>query len=121
MAEIDQTADTNFNLCWARGDDDPRIFTIKSGGVVVPISGQTFSMAVNSDKDPVGTAAEIFQVLGVFVTDGLDGKISFTPPSGSLDNVAAKEVAYYDVNRITPSKKTLLKGKVIFVMDVDKT
>lgn len=122
MAAIDQTKDAEFDLCWARGDDDPKAFTIKdSAGVVVDISTWTLSLAVNTDKDPSGTANEIFNVAGVFVTDGTDGKIAFTPPANSLDNVTAPGIAFYDVNRILPSKKTLVKGKVLFIMDVDKT
>ena len=122
MAAIDQTKTEDFDLCWARGDDDPKTFTIKtSAGVVINISSWTLNMAVNTDKDPADVTNEIFEVAGVFVTDGTDGKISFTPPAASLDAVTAPGAAYYDVNRITPSKKTLVKGKVLFIMDVDKT
>jgi hypothetical protein len=60
-------------------------------------------------------------VAGVFVTDGTDGQISFTPPANTLDNVGAGEKAFYDINRLTPSIKTLVKGSVLFIMDVDKT
>ncbi len=122
MAAIDKTADTAFDLCWARGDNDPKTFIIKdAAGAVVDISVWTLSMAVSTDKDPADTADELFNVAGAFVTDGTDGQIKFTPPAGSLDAVSAPGVAFYDVNRITPSKRTLLKGKVRFVMDVDKT
>lgn len=122
MAEIDQIADTDFDLCWARGDDDPKTFTIKDSlGVAIDISGWTLNMAVNTDKDPADATNEVFNVLGVFVTDGTDGKISFTPPPTSLDAVTAPSKAFYDVNRLTPSKKTLVKALVRFVMDVDKT
>lgn len=121
MAAIDQTKTKTFDICWARGDDDPKTFTIKdSAGVVIDISSWTLSMAVNTDKDPADTTNEIFNVAGAFVTDGTDGKVSFTPPALSLDNVTAPGTAFYDVNRITPSKKTLVKGKVLFIMDVDK-
>ena len=121
MAAIDQTATESFNLCWARGDNDPKTFTIKdSAGVAIDISTWTLSMAVNTEKDPADTVNEIFSVAGVFVTDGTDGQISFTPPSTTLDAVAAPGAAFYDINRVTPSKKTLVKGKVVFVMDIDK-
>ena len=122
MAAIDQTQNASFDICWARGDDDARVFTIKnSAGNPLDISSWTLSMAVNRDLDPSGTTNEIFSVAGVFVTDGTDGKVSFTPPASSLDGVAANEIAYYDVNRLTPSKKTLVKGKVQFIMDIDKS
>ena len=121
MAEIDKTANADFDLCWARGDDDPKVFTLKQAGSAIDISSQTFNMAVNTDLNPADTSNEIFEVAGTFVTDGTDGKIQFTPPANSLDAVVAPGVAFYDINRITPSKKTLLKGKVEFIMDVDKT
>jgi len=121
MAAIDQTKTEAFDLCWARGDDDPKTFTIKdAAGVAIDISGWTLSMAVNTVKDPPDITTEIFQVAGVFVTDGTDGQISFTPPATSLDAVTAPGSAFYDVNRVTPSKKTLVKGKVLFIMDIDK-
>lgn len=122
MAAIDQTKTEAFDLCWARGDDDPKTFTIKdSAGMALDISLWTLSMAVNTEKDPADVTNEIFQVAGVFVTDGTDGQISFTPPATSLDAVTAPGSAFYDIQRITPSKKTLVKGRVLFVMDVDKT
>lgn len=122
MAAIDQTKNAALEVCWARGDDDAKTFTIvDSAGAVVDISSQTFSMAVNTDLNPPDTANEIFSVAGVFVTDGTDGKISFTPPANSLDAIIAPGQAFYDINRLTPSKKTLVKGKVVFIMDVDKT
>ena len=122
MAAIDQTKEDAFTICWARGDNDERIFTITdSSGAAINISTWTLSMAVNLDKDPADTVNEIFQVAGVFVTDGTDGKIGFTPPANSLDAVSAPGQAFYDVNRVTPSIKTLVKGKVTFIMDVDKS
>lgn len=121
MPAIDQTKADAFTLCWARGDDDPKTFTIKdSAGVPIDISSWTLSMAVNLDKDPVDVTNEIFRVAGAFVTDGTDGQISFTPPATSLDLVTAPGKAFYDIQRITPSKKTLVKGTVEFVMDIDK-
>jgi hypothetical protein len=122
MAAIDQTKADAFTLCWGRGDDDPKTFTIKdSAGAALNISTWTLSMAVNTELNPANTTNEIFSVAGVFVTDGTDGQVSFTPPANSLDAVEAPGQAFYDINRITPSKKTLVKGKVEFVMDVDKT
>ena len=122
MAAIDQTKESAFEICWARGDDDARVFTIKdSAGNPVDISTWTLSMAVNYDLNPTDTVNQIFVVTGTFVTDGTDGQVSFKPPANSLDNVTAPGQAFYDINRLTPSIKTLVKGKVIFIMDVDKS
>lgn len=121
MAAIDQTKAEVFEICWARGDDDPKTFIIRdAAGVAIDISSWTLSMAVNTEKDPADTVNEIFVVAGAFVTDGTDGQISFTPPANSLDAVTAPGKAFYDINRITPSKKTLVKGTVLFIMDIDK-
>lgn len=118
---IDKVKDSSYNLCWARGDNDAKTFTIKdSTGAIIDISTWALSMAVNTDRDPADTTNEIFNVAGVFVTDGTDGQVSFTPPANSLDNIVAPGRAYYDINRVSPTKKTLLKGTVDFVMDVDK-
>ena len=121
MAGIDQTADSTYTICWARGDDDPRDFTLSDANGPIDISTWTMSMAVNTDKNPTNTTNEIFSVVGTFVTDGTDGQIRFTPPANTLDNVTAPGKAFYDINRLTPSKKTILKGTVEFVMDVDKS
>ena len=122
MTAIDQTKNKAFDISWARGDNDPKIFILKNKtGVVIDISGQTFSMAVNTLENPSDVNAEIFKVAGIFVTDGADGQIEFTPPPASLDSVKAPGIAFYDVNRVTPSKKTLAKGRVLFVQDVDKS
>ena len=121
MALIDKTRDADFDVCWARGDDDPKTFIItKADGSAEDISGWTLSMAVNTELNPSGTVNEIFRVAGTFVTDGTDGRVSFQPPANSLDGVSAPGEAFYDINRLTPSKKTLVKGKVLFIMDVDK-
>lgn len=120
MAQIDQTANTDVEICWARGDDDPKTFTVRDSTGVIDISTWTLSMSVNTEKNPANTVNEIFQVAGAFVTDGTDGQIMFTPPPTSLDNVTAPGAAFYEIVRLTPSKKTLIKGKVVFVMDIDK-
>lgn len=117
-----EVRNTSFDIGWARGDDDKRTFTIvDSSGNVIDISGWTLSMAVNLERNPANTDNEIFQVAGAFVTDGTDGQIAFNPPANSLDNIEAPGEAFYDINRSVPEKKTLLKARVVFEMDVDKS
>lgn len=121
MAAIDQVKNADFELCWARGDDSPVTFTlVDENGLPFDISTWTLNMAVNTERDPADVTNEIFRVAGVFVGDGTDGEVSFTPPAGSLDSVTAPGIAYYDIQRDTPSIKTFLKAKVRFVMDIDK-
>ena len=121
MAEIDQTSNSAFEICWARGDGDPKTFTITEASTPVDISGWSLRMAVSTEINPADISAQIFDVEGVFVTDGTDGRVSFTPTPGSLDAVSAPGVAFYDISRISPSKKTLIKGPVTFIQDIGKT
>ncbi|MBL3676453.1 MAG: hypothetical protein JKP98_12555 [Rhodobacteraceae bacterium] len=121
MASIDQTQNASFDIEWARGDNDPKLFRIKSGGSVVDISEWVLRMAVNSELNPADGQKQIFSVQGQFVTDGKDGEVYFTPPAGSLDSIPAPVIVYYDISRVSPSKKTLLKGKVNIIMDIDKS
>lgn len=114
--------DDPFLLCWARGDNDPRTFTITdSSGAAVDISTWTLTMAVNTEKDPTDITNQIFQVTGVQPGGGTDGVVTFTPPANSLDNVTAGQKAFYDIQRTSPNIKTLIKGNVQFVMDIDKS
>jgi hypothetical protein len=111
-----------FLLCWARGDNDPRTFTLRDSlGVAIDISTWTLTMAVSTEKDPTDTAAQIFQVAGIQPGGGTDGVVTFTPPANSLDTVSAGLKAFYDIQRTAPNIKTLIKGNVQFVMDIDKS
>lgn len=120
MAEIDQTKNENALICWARDDADPRVFTIKDdAGAVIDISTWTFTLTVNSEKDPTDVTGQQFTIAGALVTDGTDGKVSFTPAPGDTDITPNKY--FYDIQRNTPSKKTLIKGQCIILQDITKT
>jgi hypothetical protein len=64
MASIDQTQNASFDIEWARGDNDPKLFRIKSGGSVVDISEWVLRMAVNSELNPADGQKQIFSVQG---------------------------------------------------------
>lgn len=117
---VDKTSDSTYDICWARGDNDPKTFTISDANGPVNVSTWTFSFALNTDLNPTDTSNQIFITTPTFLTDGTDGKIVVTPPANSLDAVTAPGQAYYDLNRLTPSKKLLIKGKAVFIMDIDK-
>jgi hypothetical protein len=126
MAGIDKTGDTTKEICWARGDTDSKVFTFKdSDGAAINISGNTYILTVNSDKDPPGStppaANEQFTITGVFVTDGTDGKVGFAPGAGDTDIAAS--TYFYDIQQtVTASSevKTMIKGKAKIIMDVTK-
>ncbi len=127
MAAIDQTANSKKTICWARGDTIPRVFTIKdSAGVVTDISGSTFRMRVNTEKDPnTGSPGTIlFTAIGTFVTDGTDGKVQFAPtPVTWADALTLPTTAFYDIEETvtaTSTVETLIKGGVKIEQDISK-
>ena len=92
---IDQTQDATKDIEWGRDDDDTKVFTIRdSAGVAIDISLHDFSLTVNAEKDPTTNPPE-FLIAGVFVTDGTDGKIGFTP--APADTAIAIAKYYYDL------------------------
>jgi hypothetical protein len=126
MAAIDQTGNTVKDICWARGDTKPRIFTIKSSaGVALDISGSTFRMVVNTDKNPdTGTPGTVlFTAAGSFVTDGTDGQVQFAPtPATWADSLTLPTSVFYDIEETDGGGAidTLIKGKVVIVQDIAK-
>jgi hypothetical protein len=120
MAEIDQSADSEKNICWARDDDDAKVFTItNAAGVVTDISAWTFTMSVDEKLEPPDALTLQFAMAGVLVTDGTDGKVQFTPAGSDTDIAPGKY--FYDIQRNLPTKKTLIKGVVEIVQDITKT
>ncbi len=129
MAAIDQTKNTDKDICWARGDTKPRVFTIKdSAGVALDVSGSTFRMVVNTEKNPTVAApgTELFDVAGVFVTDGTDGKVQFAPtPASWADALSVSGLptsVFYDIEETDGggAVDTLIKGKVSVLEDIAK-
>ncbi len=120
MAAIDQSQNAEKRICWGRGDSDAKIFTIRdSSGAVVDISGQAFTLSVDSLLDPPDNATLEFALTGSFVTDGTDGQVQFAPTISETD-IAVKEY-FYDLQRDTPTKKTLIKAVAEIVQDITKT
>lgn len=123
---IDQTKNVDFEICWGRGDTDAKIFTITDDAtpaVALDVSTWSFTLTVNTVKDPdtVGPiGVEQFAVVGAFVTDGTDGKVSFTPAPGDTDIAPAKY--FYDIERqiAAASVKTLVKGVSKIIQDISK-
>ncbi len=122
MAQIDKTKDATKDICWGRGDSDPRVFTVlQSDGVTVEdVSGWTFTLTVNSEKDPADQVNEQFSLTGALVTDGTDGQVAFTPTTGETDVAPGKY--FYDIERKIggTSVKTLIKAVCLIVQDVTK-
>jgi hypothetical protein len=120
---IDQTQDSTKDIEWGRDDDDTKVFTIRdSAGVPLDISLYDFDLTVNAQKDPTATDIPEFTIAGVFVTDGTDGKVGFTPAVADTDIAIAKY--FYDLQwALTGSglqKKTLIKAVCHITQDITK-
>ena len=122
MSTIDRTA-SQFSalfLCWARGDNDAKAITFTDGnGDPIDVSGWTTRITVNTERNPVDTSTQVFQAQGQLVTDGTDGRISYAPAVGDLDDVQVGN-AFYEIERISPDRRTLFISKVTFVQDLGK-
>ena len=120
MALIDKTGDPTKTICWGRGDTKAKGFAIQtSAGVARNITGSTFKLTVNSEKDPPTTANEQFTINGV-ITDAVAGEVGFAPAVGDTD--ITPDTYFYDIQETDPSgaDDTLIKAKALIVQDITK-
>lgn len=112
------------DLTFYRGDTYPVEYTIKdkTTGLAINITGYTFTMTVNADKDPPGTDTtnQLFTVPGS-ITDAGNGKVEFTPTSTNTDQEAG--TYYYDVQMVDGSGniRTVVKAKFKVTYDITKS
>lgn len=119
MAAIDKTADSTKTICWARGDSDAKGFIVKTAaGVVVDISGFSFRLTVNTEKNPA-PGTQLFTVVGI-ITDAAAGKVGFAPTAVDTDQTPSKY--FYDIEQTDGSGaiSTLIKGKCEIIQDISK-
>ncbi len=116
---IDQTKDATKNICWGRGDSDAKGFIVQTAaGVAVNITGFTFKLTVNTDKNP-SPGTELFTVAGV-VTDAAAGKVGFAPTTANTDQTPGKY--FYDVEQTDAGGliSTIIKGVCQIIQDISK-
>lgn len=101
-----------------RGDTRRIVFTIEdSNGVVVPIDGWSgFLLTVDPDKYPADDTANLGQFIGVLISDGLDGRIGFTP-SG---NIAAGNY-FYDAQALDANSEKITFAEGCYKLSQDIT
>lgn len=120
MAGIDKTSDAEKTICWGRGDSSAKGFTVQtSAGVAIPVTGFSFKLTVNSEKDPATQDNEQFSVIGAIV-DAPTGQISFTP---SVANTSiAPGTYFYDIEQTDAGGgiATLIIAKCVIVQDITK-
>ncbi len=120
MAVIDQTKNSDKEICWGRGDSDAKGFVVQdSAGAAIDISGFSFKLTVNSEKDPTDQVNEQFTVAGV-IGSGPAGTVSFAPTTVNTDITPG--IYYYDIEQTDGSSriKTIIKGKCRIVQDITK-
>lgn len=117
---IDQTKNTDKEICWGRGDSDAKGFIIQdSDGVAIDISGFSFQMTVSSDRDPVDQVNEQFTIVGV-IGIAANGEVSFAPTVINTDITPG--IYFYDIEQIDGASaiKTVIKGRVKIIQDITK-
>ena len=64
---IDQTKNSDREICWGRGDADAKLFVLQnSAGVAQAVpGGATYVMSINAEKNPTG--APLFSMTGSVV------------------------------------------------------
>jgi hypothetical protein len=107
------------NITRARGDTYPLVFTIKSNGVPLDISGVlTMLLTVDPKKAPVDDVNNLFTLAGD-VIDGPAGVVSFPISESQADHVGNY---FYDVQMVDGASviRTIQNGKFSFVQDITK-
>lgn len=117
---IDQTKNTDKEICWGRGDSDAKGFIIQdANGVAIDITGFSFKLTVSSDRDPTDQVNEQFTIVGV-IGVAADGTVSFAPTITDTDITPG--VYFYDIEQTDVSSriKTVIKGRVKIIQDITK-
>ena len=108
-------------ITYYRGDSYPIPFslTVESTGAALPISGYSFKLTVNAERDPTPSETAEFQVVGS-ITDAANGEVSFTPTTSDTD--PTPDTYWYDVQMTDGSGniRTIAKDKFIITMDITK-
>jgi hypothetical protein len=102
-----------------RGDSYPMDFTVTANDVPLDITGCTFTMSANPEKEPADDSENIFALTGV-ILEAVDGTVRFTPTEADTDHVGK---FYYDVQMVdaTGAKRTVQKSTLTLKQDITKT
>lgn len=103
-----------------RGDTvADKVTVTDSAGVVVNITGFSFLLTVNKEKEPASTSNQLFQVAGV-ITNAPAGMVEFSPTANQANQVPGKY--YYDVQMTDGAGRiqTILFGRYVIKQDITK-
>jgi len=113
-------APADLDLTRVRGDTFPMVFTIKdSSGAAVNISGFSFKLTVDPEKNPTSADNNLFQLTGT-ITDGPGGEVSFSPTALQADQ--PPNTYFYDIEMVDGASaiRTIAKGKFVVTQDIPK-
>lgn len=114
-------ATKNLSIERFRGDTYGNIFKITdSNGDPIDITGYTFKLTVNSQKDPTDTLTQLFQLTGTLVSPSL-GTVKFAP-NGTQAN-QDPGTYFFDIQMTdgTGAIQTVALGKYVFLQDITKS
>lgn len=110
------------DITFYRGDSYPITLTIRDKDTSDPvdITGYSFRMTVNTEKDPTSIATQLFTVDGVLDADPTTGRVSFTPSDTDTDHPSG--TYYYDIEMTDTggNVRTIAKYKFKLVQDISK-
>ena len=111
---------TNLPIERKRGDTRRHIFVVKDDkNIIVDVSGwSSFTLSVDPDIAPTTASNNVDNIVGAFVTDGTDGRISFSPTIGvGIGNY------FYDAQATDANSEiiTFAEGSYVITQDIDKT
>lgn len=101
-----------------RGDTYADRFLVEAEGVQADISGCSFKLTLNAQRNPTDTSEELYQLTGV-VTTPTSGVVEFAPSASQADQVG---LFYYDVQMVDSNgiKRTLVKDVYVYEEDITK-
>lgn len=108
------------NISRKRGDTYADEFVIKSAATQLPvdITGCSFLMTLDSQKSPLDSSTNIYQLVGV-VLDGPGGRVNFAPTAEQANRQGSY---YYDVQMIDTAgrKRTVALAQYFYKQDISK-
>lgn len=106
-------------LCRPRGDTVPDQFRFGTVASPVNITGFTFELVMDTQKEPSGTGTNVHTLTGI-ITDGPNGLFEFPYTDGEANHVGE---FFYDVQLIDGGgkKRTIIKSTYDFTQDINKS
>lgn len=103
-----------------RGDTASDIINVTdANGDAIDVTGYTFYLTVNTERNPTDDSNQLFQITGTIVGSPIN-TVFFTPSSVQADQTPGRY--YYDIQMEDSSGriKTLQKGTYKFLQDITK-